>query len=155
MEGLARIKMQVNGENVQVEVDPDTPLVYVLRNKLGLFGTKVGCAKEQCGACAVLVDDKKQLSCSTPVGQFEGKQITTVESGSHERLDAVRKSFVRAGAAQCGYCIPGMVIASTALLLSNQRPSEAEIKAALQQHLCRCGTHLRVIAAVRDMAKDA
>jgi isoquinoline 1-oxidoreductase len=136
-----------------VDVDHSTPLVYVLRNQLGLIGAKIGCAREQCGACAVIVDDKKVLSCNAPVGQFADRRIQTPETTDDPIVDEVRKAFVEAGAAQCGYCIPGMVMAAAALLKSKPHPDEAEIRTGLQQHLCRCGTQIRVLNAVRHLAK--
>jgi aerobic-type carbon monoxide dehydrogenase small subunit (CoxS/CutS family) len=144
--------LRVNGTWHEVGSDPATPLIFVLRNELGLFGTKLGCGLEQCGACAVLVDGVSVLSCVAPVGQFAGCDIETVEATENATLDQVRKAFVAAGAAQCGYCIPGMVIAATALFLADPRPDEQTIRQALQPHLCRCGTQWRVLRALRSLA---
>lgn len=146
------IALIVNGQDVEVRARESTPLVYVLRNELGLTGTKLGCGLEQCGACAVLVDGKSTLSCNAPVGQFAGHTITTIEAKHDTRLEAVKAAFVVDGAAQCGYCIPGMVIAITGLLEREPHPAESEIRAALRPHLCRCGTHARVLAAARALA---
>lgn len=132
--------------------DPSTPLLYVLRNELGLIGPKFGCGLEQCGACAVLVDGRSLLSCNAPVGQFDGCHIETPESDNDPLLERVRAAFVAAGAAQCGYCIPGMVIAATALLRAMPAPDDTAIRAALQPHLCRCGTQVRVLRAVRALS---
>src|SRR5690606_29653111 len=147
----APLVLHVNGSEVAVNASPETPLLFVLRNELGLKGAKLGCGLEQCGACAVLADGKKVLSCSAPVGEFAGKKIVTPECADEETLRAVREAFVRAGAAQCGYCIPGMVIAAAALVSAKPDPSEEEIREALQQHLCRCGTHKRVLAAIGEL----
>ena len=144
----------VNDREVEVAADPSTPLVYVLRNELGLTGTKLGCGLEQCGACAVLVDGRSVLSCNAPVGQFAGRAVHTVESPHHARLQSVKAALVDAGAAQCGYCIPGMVVALAALLERTSRPDDVAIRAALRPHLCRCGTHARVLAAARALAAD-
>ena len=145
--------LRVNGRDVEIRALESTPLVYVLRNELGLTGTKVGCGLEQCGACAVLVDGRSTLTCNAPTGQFCGRDIVTIEATSHVRLQAVKAAFVDAGAAQCGYCIPGMVIAITGLLERSPHPTEAEIREALRPHLCRCGTHTRVLEAARSLAR--
>ncbi len=145
------IVLNVNGKEAVVSVDPATPLLFVLRNDLGLKGAKLGCGLEQCGACAVLVDGKEVLSCSAPVGMFVGKRIVTPECTDHVLLSAVREAFVRVGAAQCGYCIPGMVVAATALLHANGAPDDEQIRIGMNRHLCRCGTQPRVLAAIRDL----
>ena len=148
------LTLRVNGRYHEVRSDAATPLLYALRNELGLTGAKFGCGLEQCGACAVLVDGKSVLSCSAPVGQFAGRDIRTIEAEDEPVLDRVKAAFVAAGAAQCGYCIPGMVIAVTGLLKQSARPAESEIREALRPHLCRCGTHARVLAAVRRLASE-
>ena len=148
------LTLRVNGKSHEVRTDAATPLVYVLRNELGLTGAKLGCGLEQCGACAVLVDGKSVLSCSAPAGQFAGREIRTIETEGEPVLDRVKSAFVATGAAQCGYCIPGIVIAVTALLKRSARPSESEIREALKPHLCRCGTHARILAAVRRLASE-
>lgn len=145
--------LRVNGRDVEIRTAESTPLVYVLRNELGLTGTKIGCALEQCGACAVLVDGRSTLTCNAPAGQFAGRDIVTIEATDHVRLQAVKDAFIHAGAAQCGYCIPGMVIAVAGLLERNAQPTEAEIREALRPHLCRCGTHARVLEAARALAR--
>lgn len=150
-----KITLRINGGTHHIEVDPSTPLVYVLRNHLGLTGAKLGCGLEQCGACAVLVDGKSTLSCAAPAGQFEGREIVTVEGlGGHSAGEAVQKRLVEAGAAQCGYCIPGMVVALTGLFGEKPRPDEAAIRETLQPHLCRCGAHVRVLVAARRLAVE-
>ncbi|MGF7158784.1 aerobic-type carbon monoxide dehydrogenase small subunit (CoxS/CutS family) [Rhodoligotrophos appendicifer] len=149
---VEEVILRVNGEEATVRVDPATPLLFVLRNSLGLTGAKLGCGLEQCGACAVLVDGKKALSCNAPVAQFTGKNIVTPESADDNMLEIVRNAFLEAGAAQCGYCIPGMVIAAAALLHATKHPDDGEIRDALQQHLCRCGSQQRVFQAVKELA---
>ena len=151
---MSGLSLRVNGSVHAIAADPATPLVYVLRNELGLTGTKFGCGLEQCGACAVLVDGASVLSCNAPAGQFAGCDIVTVEAAGDALLDAVGAAFVAAGAAQCGYCIPGMVIAVAGLLRADPRPGETAIRAALQPHLCRCGTHARVLRAVHSLASE-
>ena len=144
--------LRVNGENHDVTTDPAAPLLLVLRNQLGLTGAKLGCGLEQCGACAVLVDGEAVLTCNAAAADFQGRDIVTVEGlGEGGALNAVQQAFVRAGAAQCGYCIPGMVVAATALFDANPQPSDDEISEALATQLCRCGTHARILAALREL----
>ena len=149
------ISLDVNGVTCSVEVGPDEPLALVLRNRLGLTGVKVGCGLEQCGACAVLVDGKSTLSCVRPAAGFAGNEIETVEGlGSPERPGPVQQALIDAGAAQCGYCTPGLVVAITGLLRNEPRPDENAIRDALVPHLCRCGAHPRVLRAVRTLAAE-
>jgi aerobic-type carbon monoxide dehydrogenase small subunit (CoxS/CutS family) len=149
------VELRVNGQLRRVEVDPSTPLLWVLRDQLELTGAKYGCGLEQCGACAVLCDGRAVLSCATPVESFVGREITTIEGiGADGELDVVQRAFVAEQAAQCGYCVPGIVIAAKALLDANPAPSESEIRAALAKHLCRCGTHARMLRAVRRAAEE-
>jgi len=149
------LTLRVNGADHTIEADPATPLLYVLRGALGLTGVKLGCGLEQCGACAVLVDGVSTLCCNRPVAEFPGKNITTVEGLAKEgALNAVQQAFVEEGAAQCGYCTPGIVIAATALLRQNKSPNEKEITEALHPHLCRCGSHPNVIKAVNRVIKN-
>ena len=146
---MVEISLKVNGETFTVECDPATPLLYVLRNQLDLVGAKLGCGLEQCGACAVLVDGKHALSCVRPASEFEGAEITTVEGlAKGGRPNALQRAFIEEGAAQCGYCTAGLVVAATALLEKNSKPDDGEIREALQEHLCRCGSHLRVLKAI-------
>jgi len=147
-----RPKLNVNGREVDVGAHASTPLVYVLRNAVGLVGTKLGCGLEQCGACAVLVDGRSVLTCNAPAGQFAGRDIVTIEATHDPLLQEVKAVFADAGAAQCGYCIPGIVVAVTGLLKRIRHPGEREIREALRLHLCRCGTHSRVLEAVRALA---
>ena len=148
-----KITLRVNEKAHEVSADPDTPLIYVLRNQLKLKGTKLGCGQELCGACAVLADGKPVLSCVAAVSDFEGKEITTIEGiGDRHTGRRVQDAFVDASAAQCGYCTAGLVVAATGLLETSQRPTRAEIVKALTPHLCRCGSHPRVIDAVERAA---
>jgi aerobic-type carbon monoxide dehydrogenase small subunit (CoxS/CutS family) len=149
--GLA-MKLRVNGETHEIDADPATPLIFVLRNTLGLTGVKLGCGLEQCGACAVLADGQSTLSCSKGISEFAGKDIVTIEglAGS-----AVQAAFVRENAAQCGYCTPGIVVAVTALLAKQPKPDRAAVNDALDKHLCRCGSHPRVLRAIKRLSEEA
>lgn len=143
------LRLQINGSAHEVAVDPDTPLIYVLRDNLKLKGAKLGCGLEQCGACAVLVDGAVQLSCVTPAQAFEGREITTIEGIADTKIGKrVQEAFVEASAAQCGYCTPGLVVAVTALLQDTPDPDREAVKQALAPHLCRCGSHPRILRAV-------
>ncbi len=147
------MELLVNGKRQHVEAEEDTPLLYVLRNDLKFNGPKFGCGLAQCGSCTVLIDGKPVRSCVTPIAGLANRVITTLEGlGSPEKPHAVQRAFVEMQAAQCGYCSNGMIMATTALLAKNASPSDAEIRAALEGHLCRCGTHLRIIRAVRRAA---
>ncbi|MGH7358151.1 MAG: (2Fe-2S)-binding protein [Candidatus Rokuibacteriota bacterium] len=152
---MAKLTLQVNGASRDVEIDdPATPLLYVLRNDLGLTGTKFGCGLAQCGACTVHLDGQAVRSCSTPVSVAVGRQVTTVEGlGSPERPDPVQAAFIAEQAAQCGYCTVGLVMTARAFLQKNRRPTEPEVKQALAGNLCRCGSHVRVIRAVMRAAR--
>jgi nicotinate dehydrogenase subunit A len=147
------ISLHVNGERHSVEAAPDTPLLYVLRNELGLNAAKFGCGLEQCSACAVIADGTAVPSCVEPVASFQGKQITTLEGiGGPGRLHPVQQALVDEQAAQCGYCIPGVVVGAVALLERTPHPSEEEIREALSPHLCRCGSQPRILRALRRVA---
>ncbi|MDD9875980.1 MAG: (2Fe-2S)-binding protein [Magnetovibrio sp.] len=153
---MEEIVLHVNGGEHRIDADPSTPLLFVLRNHLGLTGAKLGCGLEQCGACAVLVDGRSTLTCSAPVGDFAGREIVTAEGLAVDAVGAaVQNAFIDAGAAQCGYCTPGLVIAATALLTRNASPSAADVRDALSPHLCRCGSHARVLAAVAGLSTGA
>jgi nicotinate dehydrogenase subunit A len=150
-----RLTLTVNGSTRAVEVERDTPLLYVLRNDLELNGAKFGCGLAQCGACTVVVDGQATRSCVTPVEVVAGKAIVTIEGlGSLEKLHPLQRAFIREQAAQCGYCINGMIMTATALLARNNRPSEPEIREALAGNLCRCGTHNRIVRAIQRAAKE-
>jgi len=149
----AELTLRVNGADHKLKIDPQTPLLYVLRNDLGLTAAKFGCGLEQCFACAVLADGEAVTSCATAVEAFVGKEITTLEGiGTPERLHPVQEAFLEEEAAQCGYCIPGVIVSATALLDRTARPSDEEIRAALAPHLCRCGSQPRIVKAVRRAA---
>jgi nicotinate dehydrogenase subunit A len=151
---MANITLRVNGETRQVNTDADTPLLYVLRNDLELNGPKFGCGLAQCGACTVLVDGKPVRSCVTPVSAAKGR-ITTIEGlGSVEKLHPLQKAFIEEQACQCGFCGNGMVMSAKALLEKNPKPTEREIKQALNGHLCRCASHNRIVRAVQKAAKE-
>lgn len=140
----------VNGQSHRIEAEADTPLLYILRNDLRLTGTRFGCGLGQCGACNVLVDNRKTSSCNTPLWACEGKQVTTVEGLlSNGQLHPLQQAFVDEQAAQCGYCLNGMIISAKALLDANPQPTEAQIREALDANLCRCGTHPRIVRAVQ------
>jgi nicotinate dehydrogenase subunit A len=150
-----RFVLNVNNESKPVSADPATPLLYVLRNDFALNGPKFGCGLAQCGACAVLRDGVEIRSCVTPLSDVGAAAITTVEGlGMVERPHALHAAFVAEQAVQCGYCISGMIVAASALLERNPNPSEAEIVAALDGHLCRCGTHLRIVRAIQRAARE-
>ena len=145
------MKLDVNGRAHEVDADPATPLLYVLREDLKLNGAKFGCGLGQCGACTVLADGEAIFSCITPLSVVQGRRITTLEGlGTAEKPGPMQRAFIELQAAQCGYCIPGMMMRAQALLEHKPAASEAEIRAALQPNLCRCGTHMRIMrAAVR------
>ena len=148
-------ELRVNGEVRTVTADPSTPLLYVLRNDLGLTAAKLGCGLEQCRSCAVIVDGEVMPSCVAPVGTFAGREIVTAEGlGGGTDLHPVQRAFADEQAAQCGYCIPAMTLTAKVLLDHNPDPSDDEIRAALAGHLCRCGSHPRVLRAVRRAARS-
>jgi aerobic-type carbon monoxide dehydrogenase small subunit (CoxS/CutS family) len=148
------ITLTVNGQAHQVDVDPDTPLLYVLRNDLALNGAKFGCGLGQCGACTVLIDDKPVCSCLMPVSALGARRVRTLE-GLHAdgRPGPLPAAFEAEQAAQCGYCIAGMIVRAQALLEHNPRPTEEEVRNHLAPNLCRCGTHMRILRAVRRAAE--
>jgi nicotinate dehydrogenase subunit A len=145
------MKLDVNGRVHEVDADPTTPLLYVLRDELQLNAAKFGCGLGQCGACTVMADGEAIFSCITPISVLQGRRIRTVEGlGTAEKPGAMQRAFVEMQAAQCGYCIPGMMMRAQALLERKPDASESDIRAALQPNLCRCGTHMRIVrAAVR------
>jgi aerobic-type carbon monoxide dehydrogenase small subunit (CoxS/CutS family) len=174
------MELRVNGQRCEVEIDPDTPLLWVLRDELGLTGTKYGCGLEQCGACAVVCDGRAVLSCATPVEAFVGRELRTIEGIAGEGvLHALQRAFVAEQAAQCGYCVPGILVALVALFERSETgggdpdgsaggaggsaprgsersraPDDAEVRAALAGHLCRCGAHPRMLRAVRRAIRE-
>jgi nicotinate dehydrogenase subunit A len=151
------IRIRVNGADHTVRAHPDTPLLYILRNDLGLKGTRFGCGSGECGACYVIIEGRAVVSCDTPLWSAAGKDIVTVEGlGSEGNLHPLQQAFIDEQAAQCGYCASGIMMCAAALLASNAAPTEAEIRAALDKNLCRCGTHNRIVRAVqRAAAKQA
>ena len=146
--------LNVNGKQHQVDADPRTPLLYVLRNDLKLNAAKFGCGLGQCGACTVLVDHNPVFSCLMPISALDGRYIRTVEDlGSADRPGPVQRAFIEEQAAQCGYCIPGMMMRAQAFLEKNVAPSDAQIREAMAPNLCRCGTQMRILRAVHRAAK--
>ena len=144
------ITLNVNGTDQAIDSDPETPLLYVLRNDLKLNAAKFGCGLGQCGSCTVMVDGEAVLSCVTPILLLEGREITTIEGlGTIDQPGPMQAAFIEMQAAQCGYCIPGMMMRAQALLQKNPKADDTEIRAALEPNLCRCGTHMRILAAVR------
>jgi len=147
------VTLNVNGQDQSVDADPDTPLLYVLRNDLKLNAAKYGCGLGQCGACTVIVDDKPIFSCLTPISLLAGRKIRTVESlGTVDKPSPLQQAFIDEQSAQCGYCIPGMMMRAQALLERNPAATEADIRVALEPNLCRCGTHMRILRAVKRAA---
>jgi nicotinate dehydrogenase subunit A len=143
------ISLKVNGATRSVNAEPDAPLLYVLRNDFELNGAKYGCGLSQCGACTVLVDGVATRSCETPIGKLGAAEVTTLEGlGTVEKLHPIQQAFIDEQAAQCGYCTAGMIMAAKDLLDRNPRPSEADVRQGLAGHLCRCGSHNRVVRAV-------
>ena len=148
-------ELDVNGERRSVSAGPDTPLLYVLRNDLGLVGSRFGCGTGQCGACFVMVDGKAMPSCDAPLWSVAGKRITTVEGLSKGgELHPVQKALLAEQAAQCAYCISGIAVAAAAFLAVNKSPSEAQVREALDRNLCRCGAHNRIVRAVLRAARE-
>ena len=149
-----RFELQVNGQRHAVDADSDAPLLTVVRDHLGLTGSKYGCGEGQCGACTVLLDGTPRRSCVTPVSAAAGKSITTIEGLEQSgRLHPVQQAFLDAEAFQCAYCTSGMIMSSVAFLQQNPNPTRAEIEQALQGNICRCGAHPRIIEAVQSAAK--
>jgi nicotinate dehydrogenase subunit A len=149
------VSLTVNGATRSVPAEPDTPLLYVLRNDFELNGAKFGCGLSQCGACTVLVNGQAVRSCVTPIESLSGAQITTLEGlGTLEKPHALQRAFIAEQAAQCGYCISGMIVSAKALLDRNPKPSEADVREALAANLCRCGTHNRIVRAILRAADE-
>jgi len=147
--------LDVNGRRREVDADPATPLLYVLRDHLELNGAKYGCGLGQCGACTVMVDGEAVFSCVVPISTLQGRRIRTVEGlGSLEKPGAMQRAFIEEQAAQCGFCIPGMIMRAQALLERNPSPTRAQIHEHLNGNLCRCGTHMRIVRAVERAARE-
>jgi nicotinate dehydrogenase subunit A len=152
---MERISLKVNGKSRTVETDPTTPLLYVLRDDLELNGPRFGCGLSQCGACTVIINGNAVRSCSIPVGSAQNRDITTLEGlGSVAHPHRLQRAFVEEQAAQCGFCMNGIIMTAKALLDKNPNPTVADIKGALDRVLCRCGSHLRVIRAIQRAAKE-
>jgi nicotinate dehydrogenase subunit A len=153
---MPKYTLHINGSEKVVDVDPDTPLLYVLRDHLELNGPKFGCGLSQCGSCMVLVDGIAVTSCIRPISSLKNSRVVTLDGLVNEngKLHPVQEAFVKEQAAQCGYCLNGMVMAAVDLLNKNPNPNEAEIKDALQINLCRCGTHTRIIKAIKRAANN-
>ena len=152
---MQTISLSVNGREVSVTADRDTPLLDVLRNHLGLFGTKFGCGLEQCGCCMVLVDGRPEKSCGKALSTIAGREIVTIEGlGTRERPHPLQQAFLDEQAGQCGYCLAGILISAKALLDNNPSPTRREIAEALDDNICRCGSHVRIFAAVRRAADE-
>ena len=147
------VNLNVNGKKLRVDVDAQTPLLYVLRDDLNLTGAKYGCGEAKCGACTVLVDGQAMRSCVTRVGRVSGKQITTIEGMQKDgKLHPLQDAFLKADALQCGYCTPGMIMAAAALLNKNAKPNREEIVKHMDGNVCRCGTYARIVNAIEIAA---
>jgi len=147
---MAKITLRVNGKTQVVDAEPEMPLLYALRNDLQLNGPKFGCGLAQCGACTVIMDGNAIRSCVTPTSEAQNKAVTTLEGlGNTKKMHKIQQAFVDEQAVQCGYCINGMIMSSKALLDKNPKPTDAQIKEALAGNLCRCGTHIRILRAVK------
>lgn len=146
------IRLKINGESRELDIDPDTPLLWAIRDHIGLTGTKYGCGKALCGACTVHVDGKATRACITPVKRVADKSVTTIEGLGDTVARAVQAAWIEHEVAQCGYCQPGQIMSAVALLQRNARPSDEDITKAMNGNLCRCGTYLRIRAAIKDAA---
>lgn len=150
---MRSVSFTLNGRPTRLTVDESRPLLWVLRDDLGLTGTKFGCGQALCGACTVVVDREAVRSCTTSIGEVEGKRVLTIEGlAGDERLHPIQQAFVDHGAFQCGFCTPGVIMGAYALLLKNPKATRADIVRELDSHLCRCGTHTRVVRAVESAA---
>jgi nicotinate dehydrogenase subunit A len=153
---MAKFSLRVNGKSQVVEADADMPLLYALRNDLQLNGPKFGCGLAQCGACTVIIDGNAIRSCVTPVSAAQNKPVTTLEGlGTTKKMHKIQQAFVDEQALQCGYCINGMIMSTKALLDKNPKPNDSQIKEALAGNLCRCGTHIRILRAVKRASGQA
>lgn len=149
------ITLNVNGKDMQVDVDPDTPLLWVLRDTLGLTGTKYGCGMALCGACTVHLNGEPTRSCVTPVGAVGEQKVTTIEGLSPDRSHPVQQAWIELDVPQCGYCQSGQIMSAVALLAKNPKPTDADIDAAMSGNLCRCGTYQRIRAAIHRAAQSS
>lgn len=152
---IQKISFVLNGKKTEVDIDPSLTLLWVIRNHLGLTGTKYGCGTGFCGACTVIIDDEAVRSCTLPVGDVEGKKVITIEGlAKNGKLHPLQQAFVDHDALQCGFCTPGMIMNATALLTRNPKPTKQEIIAGMEDNLCRCGAHIRIIKAVETAAAN-
>lgn len=151
---MAKIRLNINGKKQEVDVDPNTPVLWVLRDHLNLTGTKFGCGMAQCGACTIHLDGTAVRSCVLPVSGVEDKKITTIEGLSEKADHPVQKAWLEHDVAQCGYCQAGQIMTATALLKENPNPTDEEIETALNGNICRCATYLRIKAAINTAAKN-
>ena len=152
---IETIRFKLNNEKKEISVDPERALLRVLRNDLSLTGTKYGCGMGHCGSCTVLINKKPVRSCMVTVDFIQGKEVVTVEGlGTKEKLNPVQKAFVKHDALQCGYCTPGMIVTATGLLYENPNPTRTEIINAMEENLCRCGAHTRIIDAIQTASKE-
>ena len=152
---IETIKFKLNGESVSLEVDSDRVLLWILRTDLGLTGTKYGCGQSLCGACTVLVNNEAVRSCNLPVKYVRGKEVVTIEGlGKKGNLHPIQKAFIEHNAFQCGFCTSGMILTAYSFLLKNPKPATSEIIKAMDENLCRCGSHIRVIKAIQAAAKE-
>jgi aerobic-type carbon monoxide dehydrogenase small subunit (CoxS/CutS family) len=155
LKNMEEISFQLNGKKTEVKIDPTQTLLWVLRNHFGLTGTKFGCGMGFCGACTVLIDNEPARSCTLPLRDVAGKKVVTIEGLAVKgKLHPVQKAFVEHDALQCGYCTPGMIMNATGLLLKNPSPTTQQIKDGMEDNLCRCGAHVRIIEAVHTAAKE-
>jgi len=152
---MANVNFKVNGNAVQLDIDPSTPILWVLRDHLNLVGTKYGCGIAQCGACTIHMNGKAVRSCSIPVSSVEGKDITTIEGLSDDASHPVQQAWIEHDVPQCGYCQAGQIMTATALLNDNPSPSDSEISQAMNGNICRCGTYTRIHQAVKTAAKNS
>jgi aerobic-type carbon monoxide dehydrogenase small subunit (CoxS/CutS family) len=149
------ISFQLNGKKTDALIDPTETLLWVLRNHFGLTGTKYGCGMGFCGSCTVLIDNEAVRSCTIPVGDVKGKNVVTIEGlANNGELHPVQKAFIEHDALQCGYCTPGMIMNAAGLLLKNSSPSADQIKEGMENNFCRCGAHVRIVAAVQNAAEE-
>jgi aerobic-type carbon monoxide dehydrogenase small subunit (CoxS/CutS family) len=150
-----KIRFELNGKKTEIELDPKLTLLWVLRTQFGLTGTKFGCGIGFCGACTVLIDSEAVRSCQIPLGDVAGKNVVTIEGlAANGKLHPVQQAFVDHDALQCGYCTPGMILTAVALLKNNPEPSEQEILQGMENNLCRCGAHVRIVNAIQAAAKE-
>jgi nicotinate dehydrogenase subunit A len=152
---MPSVRFHLNGVETEVDTDPDRPLLDILRGRLGMMGTHFGCGANECGACNVMVDGNAVASCDTPLWSVADKDVITIEGlGTSERPHPLQSAFIAEQALQCGYCIPGILISAAALLKRNPSPSDADVRAALDRNLCRCGSHNRIVKAVLRAAAE-